>query len=429
MKRINFVNKVIDYILVILLVMLSLFKGGFYKSDILLVSMGVSIISLVRIIILIYNNVKSKNYTIDIISILLLLLSFSYVLPIIFNNYADLNSSIYEAVRYFSLYFVYTIVKNSDNKKIYVFDIKQTYGRDYNKWNYSHYVDNAILKYYQTELNVKNDNSKSFNENFYDIIYKISFLKIVDDYKDTTAEEVKFIAKTMASLFLSKSNFNIYTLPNVYEELNQMENEDILKCMQISNRETTILYNDFINDVNNLENIQNYIQTRILFLLKENGVINESEKQDIISGIDNNSVFNYDILEFSLKSFIRSFILKYLSMEDVDNIVKDIYKKNSSFSNKELLSMIDKKRSQLDKVYLDKLEGVINENMYKRISLSINNELIKLEKENSLKSPKIDINLIMENFLNLNFSRNLVRLLVKKIEVYNDKKVKLYLNF
>lgn len=53
-----------------------------------------------------------------------------------------------------------------DNKKIYVFDIKQTYGRDYNKWNYSHYVDNAILKYYQTELNVKNDNSKSFNENF-----------------------------------------------------------------------------------------------------------------------------------------------------------------------------------------------------------------------------------------------------------------------
>ena len=73
MKRINFVNKVIDYILVILLVMLSLFKGGFYKSDILLVSMGVSIISLVRIIILIYNNVKNKNY---IYTILILVVSF-----------------------------------------------------------------------------------------------------------------------------------------------------------------------------------------------------------------------------------------------------------------------------------------------------------------------------------------------------------------
>lgn len=123
MKRINFVNKLIDYILVILLVMLSLFKGGFYKSDILLVSIVVSIISLVRIIILILNNVKSKKYNIDIISVLLLLLSFSYLLPIIFKNYADLNSSIYEAVRYFGLYFVYKIVKNSDNKKIYVYTI------------------------------------------------------------------------------------------------------------------------------------------------------------------------------------------------------------------------------------------------------------------------------------------------------------------
>ena len=73
-------------------------------------------------------------------------------------------------------------------------------------------------------MNVKNDNSKRFNENFYDIIYKTSLLKIVDDYKETTAEEVKFIAKTMASLFLSKSNFNIYTFPNFYEELNLMEN-------------------------------------------------------------------------------------------------------------------------------------------------------------------------------------------------------------
>lgn len=96
-----------------------------------------------------------------------------------------------------------------------MFDIKQTYGRDYNKWNYSHYVDNAILKYYQTELNVKNDNSKSFNENFYDIIYKTSLLKIVDDYKETTAEEVKFIAKTMASLFC-QNQILIYILCQMF---------------------------------------------------------------------------------------------------------------------------------------------------------------------------------------------------------------------
>ena len=242
-----------------------------------------------------------------------------------------------------------------DNKKNYVFDIKQTYGRDYNKWNYNHYVDNAILRYYQTELGVKNDNSKSFSDNFYDIIYKISFLKIVDDYKDTTAEEVKFIAKTMASLFLAKSNFNIYTLPNVYEELNLMENENILKCMQISNRETTILYNDFISDVNNLENIQNYIQTRILFLLKENGIINESEKQDIISGIDNNSVFNYDILENIYDNYYnkyeKSFNRKnepFKQKNEKEKVIRDnLIEEHSSDNVKEQLSLFTPREEEL----------------------------------------------------------------------------------
>lgn len=236
-----------------------------------------------------------------------------------------------------------------DNKKIYVFDIKQTYGRDYNKWNYSHYIDNAILKYYQTELDVKNDNSKNFNENFYDVIYKKSLLKIVDNYKDTTAEEVEFIAKTMTSLFLSKSNFNIYTLPNVYKELDLMENEDILKCMQISNRETTILYNDFKSKANNLENIQNYIQTRILFLLKENGRIDEKTKQDIISVVDNNSIFNYEILE----NIYDNYYNKY---------EKSFSKKNEPFKQKS----IDENKQV---VYETLIEEQTSDNVKEQLSL------------------------------------------------------------
>ena len=236
-----------------------------------------------------------------------------------------------------------------DNKKIYVFDIKQTYGRDYNKWNYSHYIDNVILKYYQTELDVKNDNSKNFNENFYDVIYKKSLLKIVDNYKDTTAEEVEFIAKTMTSLFLSKSNFNIYTLPNVYKELNLMENEDILKCMQISNRETTILYNDFKSKANDLENIQNYIQTRILFLLKENGRIDEKTKQDVISVVDNNSIFNYEILENIYDNYYNKYE-KYFS------------KKNEPFKQKS----IDENKQVIDETLI---EEQTSDNVKEQLSL------------------------------------------------------------
>ena len=184
-----------------------------------------------------------------------------------------------------------------DNKKIYVFDIKQTYGRDYNKWNYKHYVDNAILKYYQTELGIKNDDSKSFDENFYDIIYKKSLLKIFDDYKDTNAEELEFIAKTMASLFLSKANFNIYNLPNVYEKLNLMENEEILKCMQISNRETINLYNSFIEDTKSLEDVQNRIQSRLLFGFERDFKLDDIYKNKLLSSFEKITMFNYEVLE------------------------------------------------------------------------------------------------------------------------------------
>ncbi|MBQ9013186.1 MAG: hypothetical protein IJ094_06435 [Bacilli bacterium] len=97
-------NLVIDYILVILLLILSLSKGGFYKSDILIFSVGLSIIGFIRIAVDFFIAIKKQNYKFDIIEILLLLLSVTYVLPIVFKNYADLNSSIFESIRYFNLF-------------------------------------------------------------------------------------------------------------------------------------------------------------------------------------------------------------------------------------------------------------------------------------------------------------------------------------
>lgn len=125
--------------------------------------------------------------------------------------------------------------------------------------------------------------------------------------------------------------------------------------MQISNRETTILYNDFINDVNNLENIQNYIQTRILFLLKENGVISESEKQDIISGIDNNSVFNYDILENIYDNYYnkyeKSFNRKnepFKPKNEKEKVIEDnLIEEHSSDNVKEQLSLFTPREEEL----------------------------------------------------------------------------------
>ena len=80
-------------ILIILLLILSLSKAGFYKSDILIFSVVLSIIGFIRIAVDLFTTIKTKSYKFDIIEILLLLLSLTYILPILFKNYADLNSN------------------------------------------------------------------------------------------------------------------------------------------------------------------------------------------------------------------------------------------------------------------------------------------------------------------------------------------------
>lgn len=120
MKKSFVYRNIIDYILVILLVILSISKGGFYKSDIVIFSLGVSMMAFIYTSIEIYLCISKKEYKIDIIQILLFLLTISYMFPIIFNNYADLNSSIFEAIRYLNLYCIYSIVKKSPNKKLYI---------------------------------------------------------------------------------------------------------------------------------------------------------------------------------------------------------------------------------------------------------------------------------------------------------------------
>lgn len=114
------INNIIDYILIILLVLLSIQKGGFYKTDILNFSIGISIISFIYILIKFFYDIKNKKYKIDFMAVLLLILPFIYMLPILFKNYSDLNDSIFELIRYINLFFIYKIVKNSNNKRLYI---------------------------------------------------------------------------------------------------------------------------------------------------------------------------------------------------------------------------------------------------------------------------------------------------------------------
>lgn len=114
-------NDILNYILVILLFFLAIKKGGFYKTDILHFSLGLEIIGCISIV---YSYIKNKNkIKFDIIGIVLLLLSVSYLLPILFNNYTSLNDSLVEFTRYFNMYIIYKIVMLSEHKQIFKYTL------------------------------------------------------------------------------------------------------------------------------------------------------------------------------------------------------------------------------------------------------------------------------------------------------------------
>ena len=118
LKKYNLqIKKVIDFVIVILITLLSIKKGGFYKGDSIAINLFVCIIGLIWIA-LCYKSFKQKiagdlNFT------FLFILSFCYLLPIFFNNYTNLSDAVFEFIRYFNLLICYIIVKNSDNKKVY----------------------------------------------------------------------------------------------------------------------------------------------------------------------------------------------------------------------------------------------------------------------------------------------------------------------
>lgn len=220
-----------------------------------------------------------------------------------------------------------------NDAKIYVFDIRQTYGKEYRTWNYNHYIDKDILNYYQDSYNIENDDSKTLYENFYDTFYEISLNQIMNNYKTMSSDEVEFVAKTMTSLFLAKSNFNINNLPTVYEMLENIETDDILKCMQIANKETANIYNDFIEKTDNLISIQNVIRENVLNQFKEDTFISEEQKQNFISSIERNSFFNSEHIENIYNGYVTRYERAFKKM--VNNIVDEITTESNVESIKE----------------------------------------------------------------------------------------------
>lgn len=260
-----------------------------------------------------------------------------------------------------------------NNWKGYVFDIRQTYGKEYKVWNYNHFVDKSLLKYYQDNVGISNDDNKSLYENFYDTFYEISLKQIMNNYMTMSADEVEFVAKTMTSLFLAKSNFNIYNLPTSYELLDGIDSDDILKCMQIANKETAIIYNDFVEKAISLENIQDYIQSNVLFQFKNDKILSNEEKQNFLSGIEVNTSFNNNILEKIYDNYVNryehSFKRKVITTQENENTLsldnEKVYINSDEVSKEEL----DEEFAEIEEEQIDDVYELNNSNDNVQMSL------------------------------------------------------------
>ncbi len=138
--------------------------------------------------------------------------------------------------------------------------------------------------------------------------------------------------------------------------------------------------------------------------------------------------FNYDKLEQIIFNKIKEIFkkLKY-------SIVLENFNNSSNLDSKiklnEINSMINAKEIQLDKMYLDKLDGKISEEMYERINKELTADIDKL-KMNRINNNRNEYIKTIKRVLNLeDVSRTIMLFLIKKIIIHDDKTIDIYLNF
>ncbi|MBR5227847.1 MAG: O-antigen ligase family protein [Clostridia bacterium] len=118
-------ENVFDILVCLLLCIITISKGGFYKEDILFPTVAITFLGLGLVIIKLIRNIKNngiinKSKLVTVLDLGMLLLPLCYILPIIFRKSVSLENSIFEAIRYINFSVIYFIVRSSKNKEMYL---------------------------------------------------------------------------------------------------------------------------------------------------------------------------------------------------------------------------------------------------------------------------------------------------------------------
>lgn len=108
------INNILDYILIFILFLLALNKGGYYKQDSIIFVYIIQIISAFFYML----NVKDAKKN-SVMNLFLLIFSISYFIPVLFNA-SSVSGALNIASRIYTFYLIYCLVNNSQSKKLYL---------------------------------------------------------------------------------------------------------------------------------------------------------------------------------------------------------------------------------------------------------------------------------------------------------------------
>lgn len=149
--------------------------------------------------------------------------------------------------------------------------------------------------------------------------------------------------------------------------------------------------------------------------------------------------FSYEALEKSILQYIKNLFLAIDSKKIELNIKNNRTKQDYEKILKQKQTEINLIKDNIDKMYVDKLNGKVSEEMYERLFNKLISEVNQKEKEYSdLKNKKEDarqddskeIEKIVKEFLKLEKpTPEIMKVIINKIEIHQDKQVDILFNF
>ena len=149
--------------------------------------------------------------------------------------------------------------------------------------------------------------------------------------------------------------------------------------------------------------------------------------------------FSYSNLEDTIINYIKNLFQKI----DSEKIELEVKKEMTKYDYGKVLQKLENEikliNSNIDQMYIDKLNNKISEEMYERLLKKFKNEIgekenkyleIKQQKEEAKQDDTEKIKSIVQDFLSLNKpTSEIMKVIINRIEIHQDKQIDLYFNF